>query len=477
VSIRQRLVIVLMLASAAAVSLGGWLFVTTLSDRLHASLRSELQARADVVSQQLQEAPPVATVPEGALDLADSASLSAVLGWNGKTLASTGPQTTRRLLSAAELVQARRGRTIIEQRTPGSSSPLLILAEPASDTKPYVVVVGTSLATVERAVGEVETVIIVGGCVAVLLAGVAAWVLAGAALAPVERMRRQAAKISGRDQSAGLEVPPTRDEIAALAETLNDLLERLHATLRVQQSFVAAAGHELRTPLAILKAELELARRPGRSRDDLVEAIGAAAEETNRLIHLAEDLLVLARSDERRDFVRPAEVDLVPIVDGILAAQRVRADAAGVRLELHGVATLPALADAPRFRQAVDNVIDNALRFAPRGSSVTVLLHPEGDDAVVEVADRGPGFDPEFLPHAFERFSRPDSGRDRQDGGVGLGLSIVHAIVEGHRGSVSIANRPDGGSRITIRIMGAGDGRATAERVAGPTGVVTGTEA
>jgi hypothetical protein len=461
VSIRYRLAIVMMLATAVAVSLGGWIFVTTLSDRLHTSLRSELQARADAVSQQLQESPPVTTTAPGSgPDLSDSQSQTAVIDWNGDTVSSTGIDPSSRLLDATQLAQARRGTTITERRLPGAQASSLILAEPASDDKPYVVVVGASLATVDSAVSQVERVIVVGGSIGVLIAGFAAWLLAGAALAPVERMRRQAAEISGLDQRAGLEVPGTHDEIAALAKTLNDLLERLHATLRVQRSFVAAAGHELRTPLAILRAELELAGHPGRSRDELVAAIDGAGEETDRLIHLAEDLLLLARSDDASDFVRPLEVDLVPIVGGILAAQQVRADAAGVRLELEGSLKLPALADAPRFRQAIDNIIDNALRFAPRDSTVTVRVYPQDSVAVVEISDRGPGFDPEFLPRAFERFSRPDDGRDRDDGGAGLGLSIVHSIVQGHSGTVSIANRPGGGSRVRIRIPGVGGGRS-----------------
>jgi two-component system OmpR family sensor kinase len=479
VSIRYRLAIVIMFATAAAVSLGGWIFVTTISDRLHESLHSELQARADAVSQQLQETAPATIVKPGSgPDLSDSQSVTAVINRNGKTLASTGLRSSGGLLDAGQLAQAVHGTVALEKRLPGAQSPLLILAEPASDGKPYVVVVGATLDTVDSAVSQVQRAVVVGGSISVLLAGLAAWLLAGAALLPVERMRRQAAEISSLDARVGLEVPRTHDEIAALAETLNDLLERLHETLRVQRSFVAAAGHELRTPLAILKVELELAGHPGRSRDELVAAIEAAAEETDRLVHLAEDLLVLARSDDASDFVRPLQVDLVPVVRGILSAKQIRGDETGVRLDLQleDGQSLPAFVDVPRIRQAIENIIDNALHFAPRGSTVTLRMFSQDGEAVVEISDRGPGFDTEFLPRAFERFSRPDDGRDRDDGGAGLGLSIVHAIVQGHRGTVSIANRPDGGSRVTMRVPGA-DGHPGGCAIAGPiTGIGAGSD-
>jgi signal transduction histidine kinase len=246
-------------------------------------------------------------------------------------------------------------------------------------------------------------------------------------------------------------VPSTRDEIAALGTTMNALLARLQEALQRERGFVADAGHELRTPLAILRAELELAARPGRSRDALAEAISHAGQETDRLIRLAEDLLLLARADNQQPFLRPEPLSL-PALLGV-AARRGGAGAAdrAVTITVHSPADLIVEADPDRLRQAVDNLLDNAIRHAPRGSVVDVTASsPRPEVVTIEVADRGPGFPPEFLPHAFERFRRAEAARTRDGGGTGLGLSIVHAIAQAHGGHAVATNRPDGGAAVII---------------------------
>jgi len=454
--IRVRLAIVIMVATGLAAALGGWIFVTTLGDRLHNSLIAELTARADAVSQQLQQAPPIAaSTSSGLADLSDSQSVTQVLDRNGALLASTGKDQGGGLLDRSALDAATRGPIVRERILAGATVPSLLLAQPASDGKPYIVVVGTSLATVDSAVGQVRSVIVIGGAVAVLLAGVATWLLAGAALSPVERMRRQAADMTGVDEASSLEVPDTHDEIAALASTFNDLLARIQVTLQLQRSFVGAAGHELRTPLAILKTELELAGNPGRSRQELVTAVAGAAEETDRLVHLAEDLLLLAQSDDSSEFVRLVETDLVPLLETIVANQRSRCAAVGVTVELSRPDSLLVMADPARLRQAVDNVLDNAIRFAPPGTIVTVDLRKDGG-AVVDITDEGPGIDADFAPRAFDRFARPDSARGRDGGGAGLGLSIVQSIVLAHGGTVAIDRRTTRGTRVRMVIPRAG---------------------
>ena len=449
--IRLRLAIVFAAATAFAAALGGWIFVGVLSSSLHNSLVAELQTRAGTVSQQLQNAPPSGgqLSPSGP-ELADSQPITQVVGTGGRVLATSGLSSS--LLSPTQLGQARHGTITYERLLPGADTSSLILAEPASDGKPFIVVVGASLANVNSAVRRVEAEILVGGIVGVVAAGVAAWFLARAALVPVERMRRQATAISVQDQEATLEVPHTGDEVAALATTFNDLLQRLQGALARQRTFVAVAGHELRTPLAILKSELELAGRPGRSEAELATAITEAAGETDRLVHLAEELLTLAEGDESTSFVNVAPIDLVPIVGFVLTASEAQSKAAGVTVCLSAPTALMATADPTRIRQAIENVVDNALRFSPTGSVVTITVRQNGDSAVVEVLDQGPGIAPDFIPRAFERFSRPDNNRDRGHGGAGLGLAIVQTIVQAHRGHVAIGNAPSGGTRVTLHI-------------------------
>ena len=285
-----------------------------------------------------------------------------------------------------------------------------------------------------------------------MIGGLGAYWLAATALSPVERMRREVAALSARDTQAGVQVPRTRDELAALAGTMNDLLARLHEALARQRGFVADASHELRTPLAVLGAELELAGRPGRSREDLVQAVASADEEVARLTRLTNDLLMLARSDEGRLPVRPSRPTSGSCSTAAPSGLRAGPARRAWTCVVDAPAGLVALIDEDRIRQAVDNLIGNALRFAPAGTQVTVSARASGTDLVIEVADAGPGFPAGFLAHAFERFRRPDTGRARSDGGAGLGLAIVAAIAAAHGGTATARNGQRGGAIVRIEL-------------------------
>ena len=180
-------------------------------------------------------------------------------------------------------------------------------------------------------------------------------------------------------------------------------------------------------------------------------AVAGAAEETDRLVHLAEDLLLLAQSDDAPDFIRPEETDLTPLLEVIVTNQRPRFATVGVTIELSRPATLPALVDPSRIRQAIDNVLDNAIRFAPAGSVVSVDLREDGG-AVIDIADEGPGIDAGFVPRAFDRFASPDGARGREGCGAGLGRSIVQSIVLAHGGSEAIERRSTRGTLVRITI-------------------------
>jgi signal transduction histidine kinase len=265
-------------------------------------------------------------------------------------------------------------------------------------------------------------------------------------------MRRQSAEISAGDTGARLAVPGTHDEVAELASTMNALLERLQRALAQQRDFVADAGHELRTPLTVLRAELELAEAPGRSEGDLEAAIRRAADETDRLIRLAEDLLVLARADGGGPALRSASVRLDEVVVDALEAVATRANEGRVFLAGEGLSPARVDGDPDRLRQVVDNLLDNALRFAPAGSTVRARVSPEVTGTIVEVLDEGPGFPAAFLPHAFERFRRADPSRAEDQGGAGLGLAIVASLVHAHGGTVRAVNRAGGGACVRVEL-------------------------
>jgi signal transduction histidine kinase len=349
----------------------------------------------------------------------------------------------------ASVIRAGRQRRFERQITTFDAH-MILVAIPVGHTG-LVVVTGKTLDTVDSAVQRVQVLLLVGGPLLVLAAAAGAWVIAAAALRPVERMRREAEEISDRHSDTTLGVPATKDEVAALARTFNDLLSRLQGALHRQRGFVSAAGHELRTPLTNLQLELELAARAGRTREQLCDAVTAASEEARRLARLAEDLLLLAQSDEGHPPVLPSRQLLLPLLES--AAARVREDGhrRGVAVDVSSPPGVEVLVDEVRLRQVLDNLLDNALRFAPSGTTVSVTSHDEEGRVVVEIADAGPGFPNEYLPRAFERFSRPGSSRDRHGGGTGLGLAIAWAIVDAHGGTIGATNDLGGGARVTIR--------------------------
>jgi signal transduction histidine kinase len=272
----------------------------------------------------------------------------------------------------------------------------------------------------------------------------------------VTNARRQVATLSARGggtpgEASGIEVPATRDEIAALAGTMNELLSRLQRALARQRAFVADASHELRTPLAVLRGELELAGRPGRSREELAAAVHSAATEAERLSQITSDLLLLTRSDDDQLSLRLEQAELHPLLARSAERAGPRLAACGLTCRVDAPPGLRARIDPDRIRQAVDNLLDNALRFAPRGSVIVLAAQASGPDLDIEVRDHGPGFPPGFLPHAFERFWRPDTGRSRDDGGAGLGLAIVHAIASAH-GGVAVARNAPGGAIVGLHL-------------------------
>jgi signal transduction histidine kinase len=329
---------------------------------------------------------------------------------------------------------------------PGLDGRLRLLATPVSGVGGRrVVVVGTALGDRDDSLRTLAALLAAGGAVALLLASLAGYAVAAGALRPVEAMRRRAASVSASDPGQRLPVPPTRDEIADLGDTLNQMLARLEAAFARERAFVADASHELRTPLGILKAELELALREGRSVAELEAALRSAAEETDRLVALAEDLLVIARLDEGRLALRPADVDGQELLRTVAARF---ASHPGRQVQVATAGDLPVRGDRRRLEQALGNLVDNALRHG--GGDVELSVTEHAGRTELHVADSGPGFPPDFIDSAFERFARADGARSR--GGAGLGLAIVAAIAGSHGGRARAANRPQGGADVWLEL-------------------------
>jgi signal transduction histidine kinase len=315
----------------------------------------------------------------------------------------------------------------------GAKDPVRELETPLASGR--TLVVGTAIDDRNDALRNLLAVLLVGGPITLLLASLAGYGATAAALRPVERMRRRAAAIQPGD-AARLPVGPADDEVGRLGATLNEMLGRLEVAYARERAFVADASHELRTPLAILRAELELALREGRSAEELEAAVRSAAEETDRLVSLAEDLLVIARVEEGRLPVRPVDVD----------ARELLARFGPAAVQVPDGLTLRG--DPERLQQALGNLVDNARRYG--GRSVELAAERVNGSVELHVRDDGPGFPPEFLDRAFERFTRADPARGR--GGTGLGLAIVDVIARAHGGAAGARNRSGGGADVWISL-------------------------
>lgn len=314
------------------------------------------------------------------------------------------------------------------------------------------IIVGTTFEDRNDALRELAQVLYVGLPVALLFACAVGYLATVGALRPVERMRRRAEAISATDPGASLPVAPTDDELARLARTLNDMLRRLKEALERERTLVADASHELRTPLAILTTELELALDGDRSREELRATIESAYVEVQHLGRLAEDLLLLARADRGQLVLRTSDLNVRQLLQRVRDRFAVRAEDARREIVLSAPADLAVRGDRVRIEQALGNLVENALRHG----AGTIELAASATDGVVELAvrDTGSGSPPAFLPHAFERFSRPDESRSGD--GAGLGLAIVAVVAEAHHGSARARNVRDSGAEVLLLLPGDG---------------------
>jgi signal transduction histidine kinase len=319
-----------------------------------------------------------------------------------------------------------------------------LLARPADDGQ--LVVVGTSLEDRDDTIALLNGLMLVGGPIILLLISGLGYILASAALRPVGAMRERAAEISGSPDGVRLPLPEAQDDIYRLGDTLNAMLERIDAVLERERAFVADASHELRTPLGILKAEIELALSGQRSHEELRLALVSASEETDHLVRLAEDLLVLGRAEQGGIPIKAEDLSLQAEVQAAVDPFLRQAQEEGRTIEVDVKPDARAQADPVRLRQAVGNLIDNALRHG--AGTVTVRARSGAEAAEISVSDEGGGFPDGFSSDAFKRFSRADAGRSGR--GAGLGLSIVAAIAQAHGGAARIEDAER--ARVTLTL-------------------------
>lgn len=331
-------------------------------------------------------------------------------------------------------------------------TPLLVgRIREATASGDYLIEMGSSLASVEALRDRLLSILALILPILVLMAAAGGYFLVRRALSPVDEMTQTAASISIGDLNARLPVPPTGDALERLSVALNEMLSRLRDSVQLSQRFLADASHELRTPLTIVKGELENLVTSPDCGPVAVDAIGSVLEEVERLKHLVEGLMAISRldtGDAKRELVH---LDLMELVATTTEQMRLVAEDAGINLEYGDLRSVPVIGDRGRLQQVVVNLLDNAIKYTPRGGTVRLHTLRSGREGVLEIRDTGIGIPSEAIGHIFERFYRVDDARSRDSGGVGLGLAIVKAICSAHGALLEVTSTVGVGSRFTIR--------------------------
>ncbi|MGA4786235.1 ATP-binding protein [Nocardia sp. AB354] len=428
--------VVLLVAAGAMV----WLLHRSLIDELDAAA----QARAGEIAETLEHDPArVRELPraeDGRVAAAQVVAPDGTVIWgfdDPHGVLATAPAGARRAVGLSA--------------SPGYDEDLRVASRVAETSSGrYQVFVAVDTESVERAVGRVGALLAVGAPIVVLAAAVATYLLVGRSLRSVEAIRERVARIGATQLSDRVPVPTPRDEIARLAETMNDMLARVEAGHRAQRRFVGDASHELRSPLATVTAALELARhRPETVDAELID--GTLLPEAERMRRLIDDLLTLAAADERGLELRTGDVDLDDIAQAAAVAARLRA---GITVDTD-IRPTRIVGDPERLARALRNIVDNAVAHARSRIRIAVtddIAPGASGGARLVVDDDGPGIPAADRTRVFDRFVRLEADRSRTTGGSGLGLAIVAEIVAAHGGVVRVDESPWGGARFVVEL-------------------------
>jgi heavy metal sensor kinase len=393
---------------------------------------------------------PAEFTDQSATVLSGGRPASQVLGPGGRVLLAFGDPVSRRpMLAPDEIRAARAGRvTARTRRLDGASFRVVATAVRRRGAR-RVVAAAESLAPVERASHRALVLLVLAFPIALAAAAAGGWWLARRALGPLDRLTASAEAIGPGALAARVPVPGTRDEVERLARTLNTMLDRLERGAADQRRLVADASHELRSPLAAMRAELDVSLRADTLDPAARAVLESAREEVDRMSRTVDDLLTLARVDEHGAGPARAPVDLALVAargaEGLAATARRR----GVELTTQAAPAF-ALGDAEQLGHVVRNLVDNAIGFSPPGGRVRVASWQRDGAAGVSVEDDGPGVPPGERERIFERFYRLDRARSRHTGGSGLGLAIAAELAAAHAGRIEVESRPSGGSRFSL---------------------------
>ena len=387
--------------------------------------------------------------------LAGERNAAQIVSAAGMVVSSSGDRVGRLpMLDQKSLQLALRGRLPLRNRSFGGGAQFRVAAAPVVRRgERQVIVAAVSLAPVDHSVHRVLILLLLALPAALVATAAGGWWLAKRAMRPIDRMVGAAEGVGSTDLSTRLTVPASHDELAHLATTLNTMLDRIYHGVAQQQRLVADTSHELRTPLSVMRTDIDVSLRSDDLSPAAREVLVSNREEVDGMIATVDDLLILARADERGLRLTPVLLDLQELAGRAVQRLGPHAHRHDVELAADGPSAT-ARADPARLDQVLRNLIDNAIKFGA-GGRVTVRTWQTPQEAGVTVEDDGPGVPLDLGDRVFDRFFRVDPSRDRASGGSGLGLAIVRELIVAHGGRVAVAPRLPHGSAFTIALPNA----------------------
>jgi heavy metal sensor kinase len=422
-----------------------------LESRLDEQLFTEVNSATNVFITEMEEHQGDASPASAGAVARVSQSGNLIAIFEDKRLLAASPEKGRLATVAAQALAMSRLDYPVELRRFGLATAHVVMHRLLIGNRTFLVLAAESLDSVAAERRLLRRIIYFAVPLVLALAGFGGFLLASRKLACLGRMASQAKHITGASLSSRLDPGGSAEEFTVLAASFNELLSRLDSAFDAMRRFTADASHELRTPIAIIRAEADVTLARNRTNAEYKESLEIIQDEARRLSSPVNDLLSLARADSGRTTLQLQEISLNELVADCCRSVQPLADVHQLQLDCNCSLDVSFRGDEAFLRRMVLNLLDNAISYTPSGGKISVALEEQGPELRIRVSDTGTGIAPEIAPHVFDRFYRADKTRSR-DEGSGLGLAIVKWIAEAHKGMVELSNRPGGGSTFTVSL-------------------------